>query len=191
MKFTETALRGAFVVDQEPQRDERGHFSRLWCAREFEAHGLETRVAQCSVSYNRSAGTLRGMHYQVAPFEEAKLVRCIRGAIFDVIIDLRRGSATFTHHVAVVLSAANGTALYVPPGCAHGFQTLEDHSEIVYQISEFYEPAYARGVRWNDPAFNIAWPAATHRIMNDRDAGYPDFDRLVHELPRIGTTGRD
>jgi dTDP-4-dehydrorhamnose 3,5-epimerase len=191
MKFTETALRGAFIVDQEPHVDERGYFSRLWCAREFEAYGLETRVAQCSVSYNRSAGTLRGMHYQAAPFEEAKLVRCTRGAIFDVIIDLRRGSPTFSGHVAVVLSAANRTALYVPRGFAHGFQTLEEHSEVMYQISEFHRPDCARGVRWNDPAFNIAWPPATHRIMNDRDAAYPDFERIFHELPRIGTTGRD
>jgi dTDP-4-dehydrorhamnose 3,5-epimerase len=178
MIFTETALRGAFIVDQEPRPDERGHFSRLWCAREFEAHGLDTRVAQCSLSYNRRAGTLRGMHYQAPPYEEAKLVRCTRGAIFDVIIDLRRGSPTFTRHVSVVLSAANGTALYIPRGCAHGFQTLEDHSEVMYQISEFHHAGSARGVRWNDPAFDIAWPSSTSRVMNERDAAYPDFDGI-------------
>ena len=179
MIFAETALRGAFIVDQEPHLDERGYFSRLWCAREFEAHGLETRVAQCSMSYNRQAGTLRGMHYQAAPYEEAKLVRCTRGAVFDVIIDLRRGSPTFTRHVSAVLSAANGTALYVPRGFAHGFQTLEDHSEVMYQISEFHHADYARGVRWNDPAFAIGWPSTANRIVNDRDAAYPDFGGIA------------
>jgi dTDP-4-dehydrorhamnose 3,5-epimerase len=174
--FTETALGGAYVVDLEPHADERGFFARVWCAREFEAYGLDTRLAQCSISYNRRAGTLRGMHYQAPPYQEVKLVRCTRGAIFDVIIDLRRGSPTFTRYVSVVLSAANRTALYIPQGFAHGFQTLEDDAEVMYHISEFYRPDHARGVRWNDPRFEIPWPSTSTRIMAERDAGYPDFD---------------
>src|SRR5919112_712417 len=133
MILAETALRGAFIVDQEPHLDERGYFSRLWCAREFEAHGLETRVAQCSMSYNRQAGTLRGMHYQVPPYEEAKLVRCTRGAIYDVIVDLRPDSPTFRQWVAAELTADNRRAMYVPEKFAHGFQTLEDDTEVFYQ----------------------------------------------------------
>ena len=175
MTFTETPLAGAFLIEPEPHADERGFFARLWCARELEAHGLDTRLAQCSMSYNRRAGTLRGMHYQADPYPEIKIIRCTRGAIHDVIIDLRPGSHSFGRHFAVALSASNRTMLYVPGGFAHGFQTLEDGTEVFYQISEFHQPAFARGVRWNDPAFNIAWPPAETRIMTERDATYPDF----------------
>lgn len=175
MKFTPAPLDGAWVIDLEPIADERGSFARTWCAREMEAHGLVTKVAQCSVSRNTKKATLRGMHFQVAPHEETKVVRCTRGAIFDVILDLRPGSATFKRWFGVELSAGNGRALYVPAGFAHGFQTLTDDSEVAYQISEFHEPQSARGVRWDDPAFAIEWPAAASRVINPKDLAYPDF----------------
>jgi len=172
--FTETPLRGAFVIEAEPLEDTRGLFARTWCRREFEAHGLEIRIAQCSTSFNKKKGTLRGMHYQLPPFAEAKMVRCTRGSMYDVIIDLRPGSPTFTDHIAVVLTAENRKALYVPVGFAHGFQTLEDDTEVFYQISEFFAPDHSRGVRWNDPAFAIPWPD-DERLIAERDRGYPDF----------------
>ncbi len=175
MIFAETPLRGAFEIDIEPLADERGFFARTWCRHEFEAHGLDTGLAQCNVSFNKVAGTLRGLHYQAAPFEEVKVVRCTAGAIFDVIVDIRPDSPTFTRHHSVMLSAANRRALYVPKGFAHGFQTLEPGTEISYQMSEFFRPEYSRGVRWNDPAFQIGWPETTTRIMNERDRSYPDF----------------
>jgi dTDP-4-dehydrorhamnose 3,5-epimerase len=175
MIFSETPLRGAFVIDLEPVRDERGFFARVWCQREFEAQGLDARLVQRSVSFNQREGTLRGLHYQAAPFEEVKIVRCIRGAIFDVIVDLRPDSPTLAQHFHVVLSASNRRMVYVPRGFAHGFQTLEDEAEVEYQMSEFYRPERARGVRWNDPAFGISWPPVRDRIMSDRDQTYPDF----------------
>jgi dTDP-4-dehydrorhamnose 3,5-epimerase len=175
--FTEIPLAGAFLIDPEPHADERGFFARLWCARELEARGLETRLVQCSMSYNHRAGTLRGMHYQADPYPEVKIVRCTRGVIHDVIIDLRRESRTFAGHFGVQLSAANRRMLYIPAGFAHGFQTLEDETEVFYQMSEFYRPELGRGVRWDDPAFGIHWPPVETRIMNDRDATYPDFGR--------------
>lgn len=175
MKFTQTPLGGAFVVDLEPHADERGFFARTFCAREFAAQGLNDRVVQCSFSRNRRRGTLRGMHWQATPHGECKLIRCTRGAIYDVIIDLRRNSPTFRRWFAVELTAENGRALYVPPDCAHGFQTLEDNTEVFYQMSEYFVPESARGVRWNDPAFGIKWPEVGERIMNARDAGYADF----------------
>jgi dTDP-4-dehydrorhamnose 3,5-epimerase len=174
MIFAETPLAGAFVITPEPVEDARGSFARTWCRAEFEARGLDVRIAQCSTSLNRRTGTLRGLHFQVAPFAETKLVRCTRGAIHDVIVDLRPGSPTFTRHFAVRLSAEDRTMLYVPPGFAHGFQTLEDDTEVFYQISEFHAPAHARGVRWDDPAFGIAWPPA-ERIISEQDRSYPDF----------------
>ena len=174
MMFHETELPGAFVVTPEPAHDERGFFARTWCAHEFAEHGLDARIAQCSVSFNRRKGTLRGLHYQTAPRAEAKLVRCTHGAIHDVIVDLRRGSPTFTRHVAAVLSADNRRMLYVPEGFAHGFQTLADDSEVFYQISEMHSPEHARGVRWNDPTFAIEWPLQV-TAMNERDRGYADF----------------
>jgi dTDP-4-dehydrorhamnose 3,5-epimerase len=172
--FTETPLPGAFVVDPEPLEDARGLFARTWCWREFEARGLETRIAQCSTSFNKRKGTLRGMHYQEPPAAETKVVRCTRGSFHDVIIDLRPDSRTFTRHFAGVLTADNRKMLYVPAGFAHGFQTLEDGTEVFYQISEFYSPDHGRGVRWDDPAFGIRWPEDERTIV-ERDRSYPDF----------------
>jgi dTDP-4-dehydrorhamnose 3,5-epimerase len=166
-------------MDPEPLADERGTFARIWCARELAAHGLETRVAQSSISYNRMAGTLRGLHYQVEPHGEVKIVRCTAGSIFDAIVDLRAHSPTCGQYYAVVLSALNRRLLYVPRGFAHGFQTLEDHSEVTYQMSQFYEPGAGRGVRWDDPTFGIPWPAANQRVMSERDRTYPDFHRAL------------
>jgi dTDP-4-dehydrorhamnose 3,5-epimerase len=174
VRIVATDLPGAKVVELETIEDERGFFARSYCAREFEAEGLEHCVAQCNVSYNRRRGTLRGMHFQRTPHAEAKLVRCTRGAIYDVIIDLRPESATFRRWVAAELTADNRLALYVPRGFAHGFQTLTDDSEVFYQMSEFYVPDAASGVRWNDPAFAVAWPIA-NPILSPRDASYADF----------------
>jgi dTDP-4-dehydrorhamnose 3,5-epimerase len=158
----------------EKHADHRGFFARTYCEREFEAHGLNSRYVQSSVSFNLRKGTLRGMHFQAAPFQEAKLVRCSRGSIYDVIIDLRLDSSTFKQHYGLELSAENGKMLYVPEGFAHGFQTLEDNSEVFYQISQFYSPEHARGVRWNDTAFGINWPPAERTIL-ERDQSYADF----------------
>lgn len=174
MIFEETAVPGAFVIDIEPHEDERGLFARTFCRDEFEAHGLEPAVAQCSLSFNARRGTLRGMHYQVAPHSECKLVRCTAGSIHDVIVDLRPDSPTHCEWVAVELSATNRRALYVPAGLAHGFQTLADETEVLYQISVPFMPSHAHGVRWNDPAFQIRWPHADP-ILSARDAQYPDF----------------
>ena len=174
MIFTPTELPGAVLVDLERHEDERGYFARTWCAREFHAAGLSDRLVQASVSYSRRRGTLRGMHYQVAPHEEDKLVRCTAGAIWDVAVDLRPDSPTFLRHVAVELSAAEGRAFYIPRGFAHGFQTLEDDTEVFYQMSAFYAPEAGRGLRWNDPALGITWPLADP-ILHPRDAAYPDY----------------
>ena len=174
MIFIETELNGAFIIEPERLEDERGFFARTWCRREFEVRGLNPNMAQCDISFNKKRGTLRGMHYQGKPHEEAKLVRCTMGAIYDVIIDLRPGSATVSQWVAVELTSENRLMLYIPEGFANGFQTLEDHTEVLYQISEFYAPEYARGIRWNDPAFAIQWPE-DQRILSDRDKNYPDF----------------
>ncbi len=175
MIFTETLLRGACVIDVQPLEDERGLFARTWCEKEFLQRGLNADIKQCNVSFNRHRGTLRGMHFQRAPHGEAKLVRCTRGAIHDVIIDLRPDSATFKQSFAVRLTEQNRTMLYVPEGFAHGFQTLEDNSEVFYQMSACYEPAATSGVRWNDPAFDICWPAVENRIISGKDAEFPDF----------------
>ena len=174
MIWVPTPCAGAFVIEPERLADDRGFFVRTWCANEAEAHGVNPHVVQCSVSANKRRGTLRGMHYQAAPYEEAKLVRCLRGAMYDVIIDLRPTSATFRRHFAVTLTATEGRAVYVPEGFAHGFQTLEDDTDVLYQMSTFYVPSHSRGVRWNDPAFGISWPPA-ERIMTERDRSYPDF----------------
>jgi dTDP-4-dehydrorhamnose 3,5-epimerase len=177
MVFRETPVAGSYVVEPERMEDARGFFARTFSADEFAARGLDARVDQCSTSFNAKRGTLRGMHYQAAPHGEAKLVRCTRGAIYDVAVDLRPDSPSYLRWVAAELTAENGHALYVPEGCAHGFQTLEDASEILYQISRAYVPEAARGVRWDDPAFNIAWPPAPPggRTLAERDAQYPDF----------------
>jgi len=174
MIFIETRLKGAFIIESERLEDERGFFGRTWCQHEFEAQGLNPRLVQCNISFNKKKGTLRGMHYQVAPYEEAKLVRCTMGAIYDVIIDLRPTSPTFKQWVAVELTAENRRMLYIPEGLAHGFQTLEDDTEVFYQMSEFYHPECARGVRWDDPAFGVVWPDDV-RFISDRDRQYPDF----------------
>lgn len=174
MIFKLTDLPGAYVIEPERKEDFRGYFARTFCEKEFASLGLETHIAQCSVSFNQRKGTLRGMHYQVAPFEEVKVVRCIRGAIYDVIIDLRRNSPTFKKHLAVELDGRNGSALYVPAGFAHGFQTLADDSEVFYQMSQYYSADHARGVRWNDPTFAISWPEDERTIL-ERDENYLDF----------------
>jgi dTDP-4-dehydrorhamnose 3,5-epimerase len=174
MIFTETKLQGAFIIDIDRIEDERGFFARTWCQREFEAHGFCTQLVQCNISFNKHKGTLRGMHYQAAPYAEAKLVRCTSGAIYDVIIDLRPDSPTFKRWVAVELRAANRRMLFIPEGFAHGFQTLADDTEVFYQMSQFYAPEYARGVRWDDPAFGVSWPAEK-RIISERDRSFPDF----------------
>ena len=174
MIFAETTLPGAYMVELEKRADERGFFARSWCEKEFREHNLNPRTVQCNISFNKRKGTLRGMHYQVAPAAEAKLVRCTQGAIYDVIIDLRPESETFKRHLGVMLTAESHKILYVPEGFAHGFQALEDNSKVFYQISEYYAPQYARGVRWNDPAFGIDWPIV-EPIMVDRDRNYPDF----------------
>jgi dTDP-4-dehydrorhamnose 3,5-epimerase len=186
MRFRETRLKGAYEIDLELHPDERGAFGRTYCWREFEAHGLNPRVVQCNVSCNRHRGTLRGMHYQEAPDQEAKLIRCVRGALYDAIIDLRPDSPTFRQWIAVELRARPGTPsgmLYVPAGFAHGFQTLEDDTEVFYQMSEFYAPEAARGFRWNDPAFSVEWPEPV-RVISDRDRSYPDF---AETWPRVAS----
>lgn len=174
MIFTETQLRGAFVIDIEKKEDQRGFFARTFCEREFAEKGLETHFVQSSISHNTHKGTLRGMHYQAAPYEEVKVVRCTAGALYDVIVDLRPASPTFKKHFGVELTAQNCRMLYIPKQFAHGFQTLHDHTEILYNMTQFYSPESARGVRWNDPTFGINWPP-DERIINERDQTYPDF----------------
>jgi len=174
MIFTPAPLEGAYVIEPELSEDHRGFFARTVCMREFESYGLETSFVQCSISFSKSRGTVRGMHYNVWPYEEVKLVRCTAGSIYDVIVDLRPNSSTNRKHFAVTLSAENRKTLYVPKGFAHGLQTLEDNTEVSYQISEFYQPIYARGFRWNDPAFQIRWPL-DEPIMHERDRTYADF----------------
>jgi dTDP-4-dehydrorhamnose 3,5-epimerase len=175
MIFTETELPGAYVLDLERREDQRGFFARVWCIDELRERGLETRIVQASVAFNKRKGTLRGMHMQSAPHEEVKVIRAIRGSLLDVIVDLRPESPTHRHWTAVELSAANGRAVYVPKGFAHGFQTLEDDTETLYLISEFYAPEAERGLRWNDPAFGIEWPDPEHAIVSDKDASWPNW----------------
>jgi dTDP-4-dehydrorhamnose 3,5-epimerase len=175
VRFEELEIRGAFLVRLEPHEDARGFFARAFCEREFETAGLPTRYPQCNLSRNTRRGTLRGMHYQAAPHREAKVVRCVRGAIFDVIVDLRPGSPTRLHWVARTLTAEGGEALYVPPSFAHGFLSLEDDSDVFYLMSEAYVPEAARGFRWNDPSCAISWPFAP-LVVSERDRSYPDLD---------------
>ena len=176
MRFIETELDGVFIIEPERRRDDRGFFARTFCQREFADHGLVTAVNQCSTSYNATRGTLRGMHYQADPHAESKLVRCTAGSIYDVVVDMRRDSATCGRWISVELSAADGRSVYVPVGCAHGFQTLTDGAEVFYQISEPYVPELTRGFRWNDPSFGIRWPI-DDPITSARDRSYPDFVR--------------
>jgi dTDP-4-dehydrorhamnose 3,5-epimerase len=173
MRFTELKVAGAYLIEPEERRDERGFFARVWCARELEAHGLESSFAQASIAYNERNGTLRGMHFQAPPHEEVKLVRCTAGAIFDAIVDLRPDSPTYLQVAHEVLSARNRKMLYVPRGFAHGYQTLEDHTEVFYQMSEFYTPGAEGGIRWDDPTLAIPWPDMEERIISEKDRGLP------------------
>ena len=174
MFFSETRLQGSYILRPEPIWDERGFFARVFCGRGFEEHGLVSNFVQHSVSYNVKKGTLRGMHFQAPPHQETKLVRCTRGVIYDVILDLRPDSSTFKQWVAVELSAENRLMLYIPEGFAHGFQTLEDDTEVFYQISEYYYAEFAKGVLWNDSAFDIQW-AIEPTVISVRDQQHPDF----------------
>lgn len=175
MIFTETKLKGAYIVQLERIRDERGFFARAWCKREFDQHGLISRLVQCNVSYNKKQGTLRGMHYQAAPHEETKLVRCTMGSIYDVVIDLRPDSPTHKEWIGVELNSENRRMLFVPEGFAHGYQTLVNHTEVFYQVSEFYSPETERGVRWNDPVFGIEWPIVDNPEISEKDKSWSDY----------------
>jgi dTDP-4-dehydrorhamnose 3,5-epimerase len=180
--FSPALITDAWLIDIEPLSDERGFFARTWCSRELTAHGLIAEIAQESVSRNERKGTLRGLHFQRPPHEETKIVRCIRGAIFDVIVDLRHDSPTFLHWKSFELTAENHRALYVPKGCAHGFQTLAEGTEVSYLISDFYAPEAAAGYRYNDPAFGITWPAPVN-VISDRDRHWPDFKASTAIVP--------
>ncbi len=177
MIFRETPLAGAWVLEPERFEDERGFFARTYCRRDFAARGLDPAIAQCSVSFNHRRGTLRGLHLQVAPYEEVKLVRVTRGAVWDVIVDLRPESPTYARHFSIVLSAEDRNELYIPQGMAHGFQTLEDRTEVFYQISEFYTPESARGYRWDDPTFAIPWPEPV-TVISEKDRNLPLFEEV-------------
>jgi dTDP-4-dehydrorhamnose 3,5-epimerase len=171
MRFTGTCLPGVFVIDPELAGDDRGSFTRTFCAEEFAAHGLNPAVAQCSTSFNHRRGTVRGLHYQLAPYAECKLVRCIRGAIYDVAVDLRRDSPTHRRWVSIELSQENGRMMFIPEGLAHGFQTLEDDTEVAYQMSQRFVPSHYRGVRYDDPVFGVEWPLPV-TVISERDRGY-------------------
>jgi len=174
VKFHETELDGAYIIELEKLEDNRGFFARTFCQKELEDHGLARRVAQANVSFNAMAGTLRGMHYQLAPYEETKLIRCTRGALYDVIVDLRPDSATYKRWIGVELTVKNYKMLYVPANFAHGFITLEDSTEAIYFVSEFYTPGSERGLRWDDSQLNIKWPRSV-AVISEKDASWPDF----------------
>ncbi|MGA2911975.1 MAG: dTDP-4-dehydrorhamnose 3,5-epimerase [Methanoregula sp.] len=174
MIFTETKIKGAFIIEPELLEDERGFFARSFSQEEFQKYGLETDIVQCNISYNKKKGTLRGMHYQVLPFEEAKIVSCFKGSIYDVIVDLRRESATCRQWVAVELSDENFRMVYIPKGCAHGFQTLMDDVTVYYQMTEFFHPEYSHGVKWDDAAFGIRWPTGK-KMISERDKQFPGY----------------
>lgn len=184
MKFITTRFAGLYVIEPELLMDERGFFARTWCKREFSERGLNPELVQCNVSFNKRAGTLRGMHHQVAPHEEAKLVRCTAGGIYDVVIDLRPESRTYKLWLAVELTAENRKMIYIPEGFSHGFLTLQNNTEVFYQMSTFYAPACARGVRYDDPAFAVQWPMEV-AVISDKDTQYPDF--VENESPMGGT----
>ncbi len=179
MILTETKLEGAFIIQPEKLEDERGFFARAWCRNEFEANNLEAELVQCNISFSKKKGTLRGMHYQISPHQEVKLVRCTKGAIYDVIIDLRPESSSYLQWVGVELNAATRQMIYVPKGFAHGFQTLQNNTEVFYQVSELYNPGSERGVRWDDPAFGIQWPNIDERVISERDRRHPNFASTV------------
>lgn len=175
MIFIETKLKGAFIIEIEKREDERGFFARSWCQKEFAEHGLNANFVQCNISFSRKRGILRGLHYQIAPNEESKLLRCTRGALYDVLVDLRQDSPTYKQWLGVELTADNHRMLYVPEGFANGFQTLTDNTEAFYQVSQFYSPESERGVRWNDPAFGIKWPLLDNPVVSDKDKSWPDY----------------
>lgn len=174
MIFTETKIKGSFIIELEPLSDERGFFARSFCKDEFKKQGLDTSIVQCNISYNKKKGTLRGMHYQVMPYEESKIVSCIKGAIYDVVLDLRKNSNTYCQWITVELTDENYRMLYIPNGCAHGFQTLTDDTVVSYQMTEFYNTECVRGVRWDDPAFGIKWPAC-QKIISEKDNHFSEF----------------
>jgi dTDP-4-dehydrorhamnose 3,5-epimerase len=185
--FTETKLRGAFIIDLDRNEDERGFFARTFCQHEFQVHGLKPLVVQTSVAHNRKKGTIRGMHFQYPPVAETKLVRCTRGAILDIIVDLRPGSATYLHHVAVELNEDNQRALYVPERFAHGYQVLRDETDASYQMGEFYEPSAAGGLMYNDSRLGLEWPLPV-TVVSDKDKSFPPLDQIETELRRrMGT----
>ena len=175
MIFIETKLKGAYIIQLERIKDERGFFSRAWCKKEFDQHGLISRLVQCNFYFNRKRGVLRGMHYQIAPNEETKLVRCTKGSIYDAIIDLRPNSSTYKQWIGVELNAENRKMLFVPRGFAHGYQTLVNDTEVFCQVSEFYYPEAERGVRWNDPVFGIEWPITENLKISEKDENRPDY----------------
>jgi dTDP-4-dehydrorhamnose 3,5-epimerase len=184
MMFHETSLAGVFEIHVEPKQDERGFFARTWCQQEFDAQGFTSKLVQCSISINTRLGTLRGLHYQAAPHGETKVVRCTKGAIYDVILDLRPGSRTYRRWTSLLLTSEKCNSVYIPEGCAHGFLTLEDETEVFYQMSEFFNAESARGIRWNDPAFRIAWPGRVE-IISDRDRTCPDFEAKHQHSERV------
>jgi dTDP-4-dehydrorhamnose 3,5-epimerase len=176
MQFTSTPIAGAFVVSPEERRDERGFFARLWCQHELAGQGLNARFVQCNSSFSHARGTLRGLHYQTAPYGEAKLIGCTRGSILDVIVDLRRDSSSYLQAFATELTEQNRLMVYVPEGCAHGYLTLADNSEVVYPVTEFYHPEAEAGLRWDDPVVSIAWPERP-RVISPKDLAWPDYQR--------------
>jgi len=173
--FTETKIKGDFLIETDKIEDDRGFFSRIWCKEEFEAHDLISQFVQFNTSFSSKTGTIRGLHYQAPPDQEVKLIRCTKGAIYDVIIDIRPDSPTYGHWIGVELRADNHKMLYVPSGVAHGFKTLVDNSEVFYPVSEFYSPGSERGIRWDDPMFNIEWPVTDSLIISDKDKNWPGF----------------
>jgi len=175
MKYTETKILGAFIIEPEKLEDERGYFMRGWCKNEFEAQGLISTFVQCNISFSRKAGTLRGLHYQIPPHQETKLIRCTKGALYDVIIDLRIRSPTNMQWLGAELRADTYKMLYIPEGLAHGFLTLEDNTEVFYPVSQFYCPGFERGIRWNDPMFAIEWPETDVRILSEKDKNWSDY----------------
>ena len=178
MFFKEVGLKGAYIIEPEKFEDERGFFTRVWDREIFHSVGLNTNLIQCNISFNKLKGTLRGLHFQVKPYEEAKVVRCTKGSVFEVLIDIRKNSKTFKKWISVNLSAENYKLLYVPEGFALGFQTLEDNSELFYQMSQVYKPEYAKGIRWDDKTFNIPWPEMVS-VISERDKSFPEFNESV------------
>ena len=176
MKLIETKLKGAFIIEPEIIEDKRGFFSRIWCKKEFQSLGLDPNLAQISIAFNKKKGTIRGMHFQLPPHEEVKIVQCTRGSIYDVIIDLRRSSKTFKEWFGVKITADDYKLIYIPKGFAHGYETLEDNTEVIYHMSEFFEPKYYSGVRWNDPVFDIRWSNVKDVIVSEKDSSYANFN---------------